>query len=52
MTVTLIATAFVAFVAGPALVALWPQRVSADEACTRTAGQLSKLSAATTVQRG
>jgi len=30
MTVTLIATAFVAFVAGPALVGMWPgKRVSA-----------------------
>jgi hypothetical protein len=52
MTVTLIASAFVAFVAGPALVALWPQREPLDEASPRTAGQMSRLSAATTVQRG
>jgi hypothetical protein len=51
VTVTLIATAFVVFVASSVLVAIWPQRVLVDEADTRTAGQLGKLSSATTVQR-
>jgi hypothetical protein len=52
VAVTLIATAFVALVAGPALVALWPQREPMDEASPRTAGQMSNFSAPTAVNRG
>lgn len=52
MTVILIASAFVAVVASPALVAIWPQRERKDEAAPRTAGQLSSFSAPTPNIRG
>ena len=52
MTVILIASAFVALVASPALVAIWPQRERTDEATPRTVGQLSSFSAPTRINRG
>jgi hypothetical protein len=52
MTVILIASAFVALVASPAIVAILPQRERVDEASPRTAGQLSRFSAPTSLNRG
>ena len=52
MTVILIAAAFVALVASPALVGIWPQRVPVGEANPRTAGHLSNFSAPTVAIRG
>jgi hypothetical protein len=52
MTVILIASAFIALVASPAIVAIWPQRERKDEVSPRTAGQLSSFSAPTPNVRG
>jgi hypothetical protein len=52
MAVILIASAFVALVASPAIVAILPQRDRKDEAAPRTAGQLSSFSATTPLNRG
>jgi hypothetical protein len=52
MTVILIASAFIALVASPAIVAIWPQRERVDAAAPRTAGQLSSFSAPTPINRG
>jgi hypothetical protein len=45
VTATLIAAAFIAFVASPVLAAIWPQRGSKAEASSRTVGRLSNFSA-------
>ena len=52
MTVILIAGAFVALVAVPVLVAIWPQRKPTDETSTRTAGEKDNVTGATTGRRG
>jgi hypothetical protein len=52
MTVTLIAAAFVALVASPALVALLPKRAPAEKRASRASGQSSRFSAGTTANRG